>query len=165
MPGGALTVTPGVYDPLAQSLTDIADGDSIDLVRPPQGGYVVFVGARVRGETERSVEIAATLTDAAAMETDRRTVTMQPSPTDPTIYQPDLRSFVGVANITMCPSTATVDRDDVPMTLTVRVTESTSRRFGETTRRVTPSCRQTDAHERSICQCMCQTGFSIGKCP
>lgn len=161
-----IVVTPAEYDAKAMAEIPLADGAPIDLVRPPQGGFVVFVGAQVKNLDEKTVELDGQLRDAAGalVSEDKRTVTMVVDPSDPTISEPDLRSYTGVANIAVCPSTASTDRYNMPMTLSLTVTEPGSGRRGLATIKVTPSCRQTDATELMQCQCECAAGYTLGKC-
>jgi hypothetical protein len=165
-PKGAMVVTPAAYDPQAMTESPLSDGAPIDLVRPPQGGYVLFVGALVKNLGETTVVIDGQLSDGsgALVSEDKRTVTMVASPGDPTLFQPDLRSYTGVANIAVCPSTSPTDRDGVPFQLTLEVTEPGSGRTGTGKITVTPSCRQSDPTQLALCQCECAGNYSLGKC-
>ena len=152
-----IQVTPAMYQSTMALLT-VNDGDRVDLTRPPQGGFVLFVGARVAHLNEQVVELRGRLRDAksgALVSEDARTVTMMPTADDPTVFAPDLRSFATVANVPICPSLGSVDLFDQPYTLEVVVTELISMHVGSTTRTVIPSCRQTDPMERMLCQCQC----------
>jgi hypothetical protein len=160
-----ITVRPAVYDAATMRLIDIADGDTIDLVRPPQGGYVLFIGASLVGAREPFVKMTATLRDASGVvATDARNIAVAASPGDPTVSIPDLRSYVNVPNVTMCPSASATDRDGVPFMLDVSVTEPMSQRQGTRTLTVTPACRMADTAARANCVCLCQGGFVLGKC-
>jgi hypothetical protein len=166
-PTGAIGVTPAMYQPTTMTLTPVADGDAIDLTKPPQGGFVLFVGARVMGLSSGTVELRGRLIDPSTGKVeaeDRRTVEMMRSTDDATVWIPDLRSFINVANVPVCPSTSTVDRVDKPFQLEVQVTERATNRVGTAVRQVVPSCRQTDAPTQTLCQCECQANFTIGKC-
>src|SRR5258706_9218051 len=63
--GGSLNVTPAMY--LAdKTLAEVHNGDRISLEFPPQGGYVLFVGARVKNlQNESLVTLRARLRSAA----------------------------------------------------------------------------------------------------
>ncbi|HEY7956468.1 MAG TPA: hypothetical protein VII38_14290 [Polyangia bacterium] len=165
-PPSEMVVTPAEYDAQAMTETPLEDGASIDLVRPPQGGFVLFVGALVKNLEEKTVVIDGQLADAsgALVSEDKRTVTMMASASDPTLFQPDLRSYTGVANIAVCPSTSPTDRYNLPFQLTLVVTEPGSGRTGTGKITVTPSCRQTDPTELALCQCECAGNYSLGKC-
>src|SRR5947209_7399810 len=79
-----IEVAPAMYLS-TQALMTVKDGDLIDLVRPPQGGYVLFVGARIKGTKEKVVELRGRLRMASGMVIgqDGRTVTLQPAADDP----------------------------------------------------------------------------------
>jgi hypothetical protein len=164
---GALDVVPGVYDNTALTLTDLNDGDLISLIRPPQGGFVLFLGARVRGLHDASVELRGRLLDPATgalLTEEGRTVDLLPSAGDPSLFVPDLRSYTNVSNVPVCPSSLPGDHYGHEVTVEVVVTEKISGRAGGAQRRATPSCRQTDPTQLQLCQCECAAGFMLGKC-
>jgi hypothetical protein len=165
---GMLAVTPAIYHPADQSLIDVSDGDRVGLERPPQGGIVLFVGARVRGLGDPTVELRGRLLDlsGAPVAEEGRVVDLNPTPGDATLWQPDLRSITSVSNIAVCPppSTEPLDRFDRVYTLEVVVTERVSGRAGSARRRVTAACLQSDPTQRDLCRCVCAAGFVIGKC-
>jgi hypothetical protein len=165
-PGGAIEVTPTEYDATAMTQTELGDGAPLDLVRPPQGGFVVFVGAEVRNVGESTVLLSSRLIDGAGnvINEDARTIGLKAQSGD--VYVPDLRSYTNVANIAVCPTspTSTVDRFDQPATLEVTVTEPSSKRMGQVSLAVTPVCRQTDPTELALCKCQCAAAYMLGKC-
>ena len=166
-PGTPLTVTPAGYDAAAMTLTDLVSGGPIDLVFPPQGGFVLFVGARVHGLDDGNVEMRARILDPgsqAVIAENKRVGTLQHDGADANGWIPDLRSFQNVPNVTMCPSTSSSDLFDVPLTLDFTVTELSSQRTGTATLTVVPSCRQTDARQLALCQCECAAGWTPTKC-
>ena len=131
--GAPITITPAGYDATAMALTDLTPGGPIDLVFPPQGGFVLFVGGRVHDLSDGNVEMRARMIDpgsGALVAENKRVVTLQRDPADANSWIPDLRSFQNVPNVTMCPSSSTTDLFDVPLTLELTVTELTSGRVG-----------------------------------
>ncbi len=165
----AIEVTPAMYFSTmgTMALVPVKEGDAIDLTRPPQGGYVLFIGAQVRHLNERVVELRGRLRNPAGgalVGEDARTVTLMPTAEDPAVFAPDLRSFATVANVPICPSVGTLDLYDRPYILEVVVTELQSQRKGSTQRTVLPSCRQTDPAEKKLCQCECAANYAINKC-
>jgi hypothetical protein len=166
-PAASITVTPASYDATAMALTDLAPGGPIDLVFPPQGGFVLFVGARVRGLDNGNVEMRAQMIDPtsqAVIAENKRVVTLQRDPADAASWIPDLRSFQNVPNVTMCPSTSATDRFGVPLTLALTVTELSSSRAGMATLSTVPSCRQSDAKQLALCQCECGANWTPTRC-
>jgi hypothetical protein len=165
-PAGDILVTPTEYDAVAMTQTALADGDPIDLVNPPQGGFVLFVGAIVRNLSQTTVALHAALQDPSGttLAEDSRTVSFVASPGDPGAFVPDLRSFTGVANVAVCPNASSTDRYNQPFQLEVDVTEAATGRRGSATVGVTPSCRQTDTVKLTLCYCECSANFMVGKC-
>jgi hypothetical protein len=166
-PADAITVTPASYDAAAMTLTDLTSGAPIDLVFPPQGGFVLFVGGRVRNLTDGNVEMRARMIDPgsqAVIAENTRVVTMKRDAADATSWIPDLRSYQNVPNVTMCPSTSTTDLFDVPLTLEVTVTEQASGHVGTAMLASVPSCRQTDAKQLALCKCECAGNWTPTKC-
>jgi hypothetical protein len=165
-PSGPITVTPGSYDSVKATLTDLAAGAAIDLIYPPQGGFVVFVGARVRNLTDGVVELRGRLLDATGALTaeDARTVAMRRDASDPFLWLPDLTSYTNVSNIPVCPSQSATDRFNVPFTLEVAVSEPSTGRSASGTVAVTTACRQLDPTQLALCRCECAGGFFLGKC-
>src|SRR5882672_2401894 len=79
-PGAPITITPAGYDATAMALTDLTPGGPIDLVFPPQGGFVLFVGGRVHDLADGNVELHARVTDPASgalVAENKRVVTLQ----------------------------------------------------------------------------------------
>jgi hypothetical protein len=165
-PANPIEVVATSYDPIAMMQTPLVDGAPLDLVRPPQGGFVVFVGAIARNLGDTTVALHGALRDPSGVTIaeDSRTVSMQPSAEDPTALVPDLRSFTNVANVAVCPSSTTSDRFDMPFQIAVDVTEVSTRRTGSAVVNVVPSCRQADPMQLTLCKCECAANYSLGKC-
>ena len=166
-PSQPITITPAAYDAVTMTLTDLAPGASLDLVFPPQGGFVLFVGGRVQGLDDGTVQMRARMIDPASQMTvaeNTRVVALKRDSADAASWIPDLRSYQNVPNVTMCPSTSTTDLFDVPLTLELTATELSSGRVGTATLTSTPSCRQTDAKQLALCQCECAANWTPTKC-
>src|SRR5437762_10927995 len=59
-PEGVLVATDGV----TPTMVDVKAGDAVALVRPPQGGQVVYVALRVRNMNRCSVKMSGRFRDA-----------------------------------------------------------------------------------------------------
>lgn len=164
--GTAIGVTPTEYDAKALTQSEIAEGAAVDLIAPPQGGFVLFIGAALREVGEPTVQLRGALLDGsgAVIAEDVRTSSLRPSAADPAVLTPDLRSYMNVSNIGVCPSRTATDRFGQPLTLQVTVTEPSSGRSGSATRTVVPSCTQGTAADIAFCQCECAANFVLGKC-
>lgn len=162
---GTIAVVPTEYD--AGKMTQAPLGAQLDLVRPPQGGYVVFVGARVTGFAQpTTVELTGLLKEGATViSQDARTVTLEQAPDDPNVWIPDLRSFTSVSNIAVCPSNSTTDRVNATFTLEVQVLDRATGRMGAGDQTTQLVCNQSDAMVKANCTCECQGNFMVGKCP
>jgi hypothetical protein len=169
IPAVPIALVPAQYDSVTMQLADMpASGGVLDLVRPPQGGYVSFVGARARNLTDGNVEIHGRLLDPqtnAIRFEDVRVVQLRRDGADPDAWLPDLRSYVNVANVAVCPSTGTGDLYNVPFTLQVELRETSTPRVGVASVAIMTACRQTDAQDLARCQCECAANFMLGKCP
>lgn len=166
-PGQPIAVTPAGYDAVAMTLTDLASGGPIDLVFPPQGGFVLFVGGRVRDLDDGNVQMRARMIDPgsqAIVAENTRVVALKRDAADANSWIPDLRSYQNVPNVTMCPSTSTTDLVDVELTLEVTVTELSSGRVGVSTLPSVPSCRQSDPKQLALCKCECAANWTPTKC-
>ncbi|HZS38463.1 MAG TPA: hypothetical protein VFF06_16625 [Polyangia bacterium] len=167
MMGDPITVTPAIYDSTTMQLTDVQPNGPIDLVKPPQGGFVLFVGARVHNLHDANVEIRGRLLDptsGAIVAEDGRIGAMQRDSADATLWLPDLRSYQNVSNIAVCPTTGSVSRDREPFTLEVLITEQASGRVGTAMIPAVPTCRQPAANDLQFCQCECSGNWFLGKC-
>ncbi len=148
-------------------MVDLMDGDPVSLEFPPQGGHVLFIGARARNLDDSVATLRARLrsvADNSIFAEEARTVTFDPSPDDPALKIPDLRTYSNVSNVPVCPSYSAVDLYDHPFTLEVIITESRTGREGSATRTVKPSCKQTDAAALRACKCECEANYVLGKC-
>jgi len=162
-----LEVIPAMYDYANQRLADIHDDDRVSLEFPPQGGHVLFVGARVRNLDNPVATLRGRLRSAqddSIFGEEARTVSFFPSPDDPTLKIPKLDSYSNVANLPACPSYSGFDLYDQPFILEVSVTEQNSMRTGSARRRVVPSCLQSDPSALAYCQCDCAANYVLGKC-
>jgi hypothetical protein len=168
-PGMPIDVVATNYDPVQSMQVPLTEGGPIDLVRPPQGGFVVFVGVQVRNVADPAgvtVALHAALADPSGtpISEDTRTVSLVPAADDATLFVPDLRSFTNVANVAVCPSSSTTDRFNQPFQIEVDVTEASTRRTGRTTVGVVPTCRQSDPVQLTLCECECAANYFLGKC-
>jgi hypothetical protein len=163
---GPLVVTPAEYDPLTLQLTDLVDGATLSLQMPPQGGQVVFVGARVRGLASSLVQLTARLVagDGSEIGVDTRESSFVAEPGNAALMIPDLHSFAGVSNVPVCPGATSASLDGAHTRLTVTVSEAGSGRMGVATLATILRCQQTDASVRARCQCECAPGYT-GMCP
>jgi hypothetical protein len=163
-PNGEISLELRQYDPVALTQAPIGDG-KLDLMLPPQGGFVVFLGAELRNVNEGSVELRGRILDrGTVIAEDIRNVPVVDSPAAGDLKVPDLRSYLNVANIAVCPYAGSDDRVDHSFTVDVRVRELSSGRSGSGSRELVLTCRQSDPRVLALCKCQCEGDFILGKC-
>ena len=123
---------------------------------PPQGGHVVYVGARVRNLEGCRLELSASLFEpgSGALETEeRRRVDLDSSgmsdPADPANF----------ANVPACPNFGARDIAGPQWRLTVEAKQRDGRKASATVP-VVLSCETGGAD----CACECAAGYELGKC-
>jgi hypothetical protein len=161
-PSGPLTLEPMQYDAVALHQRAIAD--SVTLVRPPQGGFVVFAGWEAHDVAEETVRVAGrirALSSGAVLAEDVRVTRLVASGGT---WTPDLASYFNVANIAVCPFDGLDDRGEQRFRLEIQIDEPRSGRSGVGARDVTLTCAQPDAAMQRLCACECAGNFRLGKC-
>jgi hypothetical protein len=166
-------------------LTEIKDGDTMPLLAPPQGGFVLYAGvmgknlstrsASLLGELRRSVgsDGAPLSQPGGVLYSDERSVRVEPLPpgTPPPSAAPIAASASPwqevlpdpnqMANIPTCPNFLDVDIVDNSLFLVVRYSD----RQGRTTsavRKVVPRCQQASPGELRSCVCQCLSNYASG---
>lgn len=176
-PPGELVVLPARLDDSGAGLVPLNDGDEVSLVRPIQGGHVLFVGALLRypadGDGTLNGELRrvdpATGGVGPIVVYDKRTAPHQPLPSgrpapngEAGWFQvpPDINN---VANIPVCPDFLDYDLVDVELFIRVSFRDSLGRE-AHADRRVKTRCAQTDPMEQAQCRCECKARYTIDRC-
>jgi len=164
-----LVVLPGAFTTENEPLRMLQDGDSIDLVRPLQGGHVTFLAARVKHTTATAATLRVRLRRPETgfiVAEERRTVAMLPVPGEIDTMQPDLRSRSQVAQPPLCPDYDAIDIEGQPLDVEFEVTPlyvdppvTASAR-----RRLVPRCSATTSSNEALCHCECVASYTLGKC-
>jgi len=150
-------------DGVSPTLRPATDGTVIPLEFPPQGGFVMYVGARVRN-LDACVEIAGSLRDPTTgneVGFDSRSTTLARAADG--WGEPDARNLANVSNVNACPAYGPRDVHATPYDLVIRVSDG-SGRVATVTQRVTPTCVQANAAQRAECICTCQANYTLGRC-
>jgi hypothetical protein len=111
-PTEALEIRAFRYEPPELEVASLADGDSVELWHAPQGGFVLPIGARVRGLDSSNIEIRARLSDTETQEVfgeHVRIALMASLADEPGWVENDRRSITQFAHIPLCPSPLAVD--------------------------------------------------------
>lgn len=161
---GGLEVVPGDFRVVDTPLVPIADGDAVLLQLPPQGGRVLFIGAKIRGARANTVRIRVRLgaPDGTEIKEDTRTVVTGPPDADG--WADTLTaSYLQQANLEVCPNELSFPIDGGTFPLEVEVTEVyvDAPRTTLVERTVKPGCAAGD----DVCKCLCDADFVLGKCP
>ena len=156
-------------------LHELRECAEVDLVEPPQGGQVVFVGARVTNIASCVVSLTGVLRKvdgAIAGGPDIRTVVIQPIPGRPgwgeTSSSGGLgalgEGFAGVANVPACANVRDTDIQNVPHLLEASIRDPATGHVGMASALVMPRCTAADALSRQRCECLCSANYVNGKC-
>ncbi len=140
---------------------DLNDGDTVPLVFPPQGGRVVFIGARVKNVDPCAVRLAGAIRDVATNQVriDNRTVNLRASGDGyGTSVDADISTF---SNVPMCPNQwASSDAFDKPFRVELTITDRGGRTINKQIM-VTPKCAEPD--RLNECLCICKKGYVLGE--
>lgn len=165
----------------ALSLSPIADGDSVRLVQPVQGGYVLFIGVLGRNLSTRSASLRGALRRSQASDGtpldkpggvlyfDERSVGVQPlspelkPPTAAPGWQQVLPEPNDTANIPACPNPLDADVVDNPLFLEVTYKDGQGR-SASAVHKVVPRCMQDETEERAACICQCMARYTTTRC-
>lgn len=144
----------------------IAERDTLALVRPFQGGHVLFIAVWARNVDPCRIVLRGTLRDpesGALVGEETRPVAYAAIPDGGGWAEPDLTSTGNASNVPACPNYETRTLLGAEFDLAVEVRD-TADRVAEARRRVRLECRQTDARAADLCRCECAPGYSLGKC-
>jgi hypothetical protein len=139
----------------------IADGSSVALIFPPQGGRVIFAGVRATNVHGCQVTLSGSLRDPQNGKIcfDERTVNLRPIGDGwGASVDTDISTF---SNIPVCPNQWSVTNafgSDYDLTLKVSDREG---RVIEKTVRVKPACAEPE--NEAECLCKCKQGYILGE--
>lgn len=134
----------------------IKDGDDVPLIFPPQGGRVVFIGARVMNIDPCAVKLSGAIRDTVTNQVrlDNRTINLR----DGASVDTDISTF---SNVPMCPNQwASTDAFDHPFRVELEVRDRSGRTASKQIT-VTPRCSEPD--RAAECLCICKKGYVLGE--
>ncbi|MCC6557575.1 MAG: hypothetical protein IT372_31875 [Polyangiaceae bacterium] len=145
-------------------VAQVADGDTVDIIKPPQGGRVIFAGVRATNVCATGARLRGSLRDGPAgqLMLDGRTVNLEPQDDGwGTSVDTDISTF---SNVPVCPNGwSTRDIYDQDYLLTVTLTDR-DERTGSKTVTVRPVCGEAEVVDE--CLCICKAGYVLGEaCP
>jgi hypothetical protein len=164
-----LTVYPALFVEENTPPRLLADGDSIDLWKAPQGGHVLVISAQIEGVGGDTIKLQTRLRDPdtmAIVAEEGRTVVLQPVPGQDGRKEPDFRTRSQASHLPACPDYGTRDIVDQPYLLEVEVTELyvIPPRTGKATRKVIPGCAGSLTTDPDVCRCECTANYTLGRC-
>lgn len=170
-----LTFGPGSSEGEA-TLRPISDGDTVQLLQPVQGGFVLYVGALGRNLSLKSASLLGELRRSQApdgtpltepggvMYSDERSVRIEVASTalgtGTNRVLPDPNE---VANIPGCPNPLDVDVVDNPLFLVLTYKDAAGRSV-QAVRSIVPRCMQSDSPSRATCICQCLAAYTTERC-
>jgi hypothetical protein len=149
---------------------ELKDGDQVSLMRPLQGGEVLFIGARVTNVDACGLQITGALRDEKTQQVrfDTRTINLIPTGDGWGVTGTIGANVAGLisnfSNVPVCPNEwSTTDVDGHAYGLEVTITDRGGRTLLKKIH-VTPVCGQPDF--ASDCRCICRAGYVLGgDCP
>jgi hypothetical protein len=154
-----------VTDGKSLQLQPVADGDSIPMEPPPQGGFVMYIGAAVRNMDACNIKLAGTLRDpqgGAQLGFDARNTNLVLGSDG--AARSDPRDNSNEANVNACPDYDTKDRSGGQFILEMKVTDR-EKRTATATHSVKLVCDPSlPLDALSECVCTCSANYSLGKC-
>jgi hypothetical protein len=159
-PEGIMVYTNG-YD---RVLHDVMPGDAIPLEPPPQGGYVMYVAARVKNMDACGIEFRGRLRDPATgneVGFDARSATLQKGADG--YGRPDPGNNANLSNVNGCPDYTAKDVHLETYDIEVTVVDRQGRRL-DLKHPVVPTCMISHPDIQKDCECTCKANYFLGKC-
>jgi hypothetical protein len=133
------------------ALVGTTEGARVPLIQPPQGGWIVFLGARATNIDGCRVDITTSfrdVPDGPILQVDRRPTKLDASGDGWGITRP---SYAG--NLPICPQlTATRNLHDEPYEITVTLEDAYGQRASQAMQ-IVPVCPDPDPTGRCLCEC------------
>jgi hypothetical protein len=151
-------------DGVSSTLVDVTAGAAVPLARPPQGGFVSYVGARVRNINRCSVQFRARYRDPATnveLGFDGRNADLVVGADG--WGRPDATQLSDLANLPLCPDNDPVrDNQGQPALLEVMVSDQHNH-SATVSQMVVPTCAASDPIVQALCLCDCNHAPPAGR--
>ncbi len=146
----------------AGQLIIVSDGDAVDLLRPPQGGFVMYAGLRLKNIVPCGVRLRGVVrdlkTDAPLSEFDARSADLVLA--DGGWWVPP-GDFSSIPNVALCPDNTGGSVLNRAVRLEVTATDQRMR-VGSASKEITPTCPPGIC--LPMCECTCGPDYTLGKC-
>lgn len=146
----------------ASQVSGVENGSALALLKPPQGGKIVLVGARLRNVCAGPIQVGGAAIDLCTgrvVGLESRTVSYVA--TDAGVAEVrDPTQISSYANVALCPNNvAERGINDEPYKVTVTIKDSLGR-VAEKTVMATPVC--AEPQNEAECRCTCRAGYMNG---
>jgi hypothetical protein len=150
-------------DGVSQQLGEVSDGQAIPLEPPPQGGYVMYLAARILN-MDACVTFSGNLKDPdnghqVGYDARGSTVVQRPDGWG----WPDPSSNANLSNVNGCPDYTPKDVHGKPYTLEMTVQDK-SGHTAFVSQTIVPTCMLSDPATQADCICTCSANYTLGKC-
>lgn len=139
----------------------VSDGDGIDIIMPPQGGRVIFLGVRATNLSACAAQLTGSLrdTESGRVMSESRTINLKPTGDGwGASVDADISTF---ANVGVCPNNwSGRNIFDEEYEIIVQVKDRKGR-MAEQVRRVRPACNEPEFEVE--CRCICKHGYILGE--
>ncbi|WP_437576158.1 hypothetical protein [Sorangium sp. So ce887] len=139
----------------------VSDGDGVDIIMPPQGGRVIFLGVRATNLSACGVQLSGSLrdTESGRVMSESRTVNLKPTGDGwGASVDADISTF---ANVGVCQNNwSSRDIFDQDHEIEVQVKDGEGRTARQTLR-VRPACNEPELEVE--CRCICKHGYILGE--
>jgi hypothetical protein len=136
-----------------------ASSQQVPLVAPPQGGWIVLLGARARNLDGCEVQLTTSFHDLCSPDIIK--VDARPTHLDPTGDGWGLTSVTTFANLPFCPQPAAPrNLHDQPFVVTVTLEDLDGKRASRDIT-IVPVCPEGS----ESCRCQCDRDYVLGSCP
>ncbi len=139
----------------------LKDGDRVPLIDPPQGGRVIFIGARATNIDACAVKLSGAIRDPLSKQVrfDNRTINLVPTGDGWGASGEGVIS--NFSNIPLCPNQwSDQDAFEKEYELTISVADK-SGHTATRTLKVTPFC--AEPAKLDACLCICKKGYVLGE--
>jgi hypothetical protein len=135
------------------------------MENPPQGGFVMYIGARAKNVDACGIEVAGTLRDPTTMAQlgfDARNTDMLK--TADGWGETDATDNSNESNVNACPDYLSTDRVNGEFLLEMKVTDR-EKRTATVSHHVKLICDPAlDPDQAALCACECKANYKLGQC-
>ncbi|MEK6609109.1 MAG: hypothetical protein AABZ30_15735 [Myxococcota bacterium] len=143
----------------------LEDGDDVPLIRPPQGGHVVFIGARITNFCGNNAQLRGWVrhaSDGNLVAFEGRTLDFNPIKGDEAWGRPSYAGIAGVTNVPVCPNNTGRPLLGGPVLISAEIADRQGRIVASPEIAVNLVCTQESKDCRGLCTCECDENYDLG---